>query len=194
MSAQERRSQLLDVLATIVLEEGWTAVSIDRIAREANIARTVVYAHFGNLEGMVQALIERTQQRALDSVRTVIPDLDFDDDPDNVLVDALRAFLAAVTEDPQTWQLVYFPSEGAPAALREHLEAAKEATLSLLIPIVERGLARRGGPQLDVELTARALLTAGDQAARLMLYEPERYPPERLIDFASALLRALRRE
>ena len=88
MSAQERRDQLLDVLSQIVLAEGYGAVSIDRVSRDAQIARTVIYSHFGNLEGMLHALIERTEQRAVGQIREVIPDIDFEEDPDTVLIEA----------------------------------------------------------------------------------------------------------
>lgn len=194
MSAQERRDQLLDVLADIVLTEGYPAVSIDRVARDAGIARTVIYSHFGNLEGMLQALIERTEQRALASVRDILPDLDFEEDPDSVLVDALRTFLTVVHDEPQTWRLALYPSEGAPAALREHVDHARRTILALLLPVVERGLQERGGPTgLDPELTARALLTGGEESAKLVLSDPRQFTPERITSFAAALLAALQR-
>ena len=64
MAPEARREQLLDVTADLVLREGYGAVSIDRVAREATIARTVVYAQFGNLQGLLEALVDRTQRRA----------------------------------------------------------------------------------------------------------------------------------
>lgn len=194
MSALQRRDQLLDVLAGIVLADGYPAVSIDRVAREAGIARTVVYSHFGNLEGMLEALVERTRERALASVRDVLPDLDFDDDPDTVLLEALQSFLTAVLDDPQTWRLTFYPSEGAPASLRELDDRAKATILALLVPVVERGLQRRGGPPgLDPELMARAILMSGEESARLMLSDPERFTSDRIVGFATALLAGLHR-
>jgi hypothetical protein len=40
----------------------------------------------------------------------------------------------------------------------------------------------------DAELTAHALSAMADEAARLMLLDPDRYPPERLLDHARWLL------
>jgi hypothetical protein len=40
----------------------------------------------------------------------------------------------------------------------------------------------------DPELTARALSAVADEAARLLLSDPERYPPTRLVDHARWLL------
>src|SRR3954447_660858 len=105
MSAEGRREQLLDVLTDIVLGEGFGAVSIDRLARDAGIARTVVYAHFGNIDGLLQALVERAERRALSQVRGVVPDFPDERDPDEILIEAVAAFLETVTRDPRTWRL-----------------------------------------------------------------------------------------
>jgi hypothetical protein len=43
-----------------------------------------------------------------------------------------------------------------------------------------------------VELLAHTLLTAGEEAGRMVLTDPERFPPERLERFAAALLAAAR--
>ena len=75
MPAAERRDQLLDVLARLILDEGYASVSIDRVAREAGIARTVVYAQFDNLDGLHTALADRNEQRIFQQVSGVLPDI-----------------------------------------------------------------------------------------------------------------------
>jgi AcrR family transcriptional regulator len=195
MSAEDRREQLLDVLAEIVVGEGYGAVSIDRVARDAEIARTVVYAQFGNLEGMVEALVERTERRVLSQVRGLVPDLPrVSGDPDEILVEAVRAFTTLVRDDPRTWRVALFPAEGAPAGLRRRIAGARDAVLTLLEPVVAWGVEQRGGPAgLDTELFARTLVMLGEDAARLVLTDPDRYPPERLAGYAATLIAALAR-
>jgi AcrR family transcriptional regulator len=194
MSAQERRDQLLDVLARIVLAEGYGAVSIDRVSREAEIARTVIYSHFGNLDGLLRALIERTEQRAVGQLREVIPDIDFEEDPDVVLVEALRTFLEMVRAEPDTWRLALFPVEGAPAELRETITRVRSGLVGLLQPVAETGIARRGGPQgLDTELFSRLLVSFGEEGAKLVLSEPQTYTPDRLADFTATIMGSVRR-
>jgi hypothetical protein len=46
----------------------------------------------------------------------------------------------------------------------------------------------RGAPPPDAELAAHLLSTASDEAVRLMLADPERYPPERLLAFSAWFL------
>ncbi|PTL58341.1 TetR/AcrR family transcriptional regulator [Paraconexibacter algicola] len=195
MSADERREQLLDVLADLVLSEGYGAASIDRIAREAGIARTVVYAHFGNLEGMQHALIARTENRALQGIRRVVPDAPVGEDPDALLLEALHGFLRGVHDDPITWRLALLPIDGAPAELRGVIQRAKDAVSGLIVPVIAWGLEQRGGPRgLDPALFTRLLITVLEDTARLVLEDPHANDPDRIVDFTRTLLQSISRD
>ena len=65
LSARERREQLLDATKAIVARDGFHAVSIEAVAREAGITRPIVYGHFHDLPGLLEALVEREGARAL---------------------------------------------------------------------------------------------------------------------------------
>lgn len=190
MNADERRNQLLDILCDVVLSEGFAAVSIDRIAREANIARTVIYSHFGNLDGMLDSLVDRTADRALAQVRSVVPDFPITQPPGVVLEDAVGTFVEVVRADPVTWRIALLPADGAPAQLRERLTAAREAIQTLLAPLVEWGIEALGlrDRDLDIELVSRSIVLLGEDGARLTLTDPDRYPPARLRAFAGSLV------
>src|SRR5436309_2238732 len=119
MTASERREQLLDVTKAIVAERGFHAVSIEAVAREAGITRPIVYGHFTDLQGLLEALVEREGERALAQLASVLPvDLDRRD-PRQQLLAGLHGYLEAVQADPATWRLVLMPPEGAPEILRE---------------------------------------------------------------------------
>src|SRR4051812_28263755 len=102
MSAEERRRQLLDVTKTIVAERGFHAISIEAVAREAGITRPVVYGHFQDLQGLLEALVEREGARALTQLATVLPTDLAGRDPREMLLAALRGYLRAVEADPAT--------------------------------------------------------------------------------------------
>src|SRR3954453_1523760 len=104
MTAEQRREQLLDATKAIVLEDGFHAVSIEAVARAAGITRPIVYGHFADLGGLLEALVERESRRALSQ----LPDT-YDD-----LLGALTAYLNAVRTDPDTWRLVLVAQEGGP--------------------------------------------------------------------------------
>ena len=75
-----------------------------------------------------------------------------------------------------TWRLVLMPPEGAPGLLGERIAAGRTAVVAQLAQAIGP---RAGSP--DPELTARALSAVADEAARLTLADPERYPPERIV-------------
>ena len=167
------------------------AVSIERVARDAGITRPVVYGHFHDLPGLLEALLERESGRALSQLVAILPaDLDRGDVRE-LLLGALRGYLDAVRSDPATWRLVLMPQEGAPKKLHEHIARGRTAILEQLARAVGPGFGR-AGESPDPELTARLLSAFADEAARLLLVEPDRYPVERLLAHARWALGRLR--
>jgi AcrR family transcriptional regulator len=187
MSAQQRREQLLDVTKAIVGADGFHAVSIDRVAREAGVTRPIVYSHFSDLPGVLSALVEREGMRALVQLAEILPSEDAPGDPREALLTALRGYLEAVRADPVTWRLVLMPPEGAPPLLRERIAEGRAAAVAQLARVAGPGGGGGGGGP-DPELTAQSLSALADEWARLVLTEPDRYPIERLVEHARWLL------
>jgi AcrR family transcriptional regulator len=187
MSGSERREQLLDVTKAMVGEEGFHAVSIEAVARAAGISRPIVYSHFDDLGGLLEAMVERETERALGQLAAILPAGVGVGDPREDLLAALRGYLEAVSGDPVTWRLVLIPPEGAPELLRDRINRGRDAVVAVLADVVRPGLAP-GRETPDPQLTARLLSALADEAARLMLTRPEQYPIERLMDHARWLL------
>jgi AcrR family transcriptional regulator len=166
-----------------VSRDGFHGVSIEAVAREAGVSRPVVYGHFQDLPGVLEALVEREGARALAQLADVLPqDLTTGDPRENLLA-GLRGYLAAAQADPVTWRLVLMPPEGAPDVLREQIERGRAAVLAQLAEAVRPGFGP-GGVSPDPELTARMLSAFSDEAVRLLLTDPVRYSPERLLSHA----------
>ena len=53
------RDELLDAASYLVIEDGFDAVSIAQIARQAAVAEDQVLAHFGSLEDLLVAMLNR---------------------------------------------------------------------------------------------------------------------------------------
>lgn len=180
MAGEQRRGQLLDVTAQLATEGGFRAVSIQSVARAAGISRPIVYEHFGDLDGLLEALIERESARALEQVRaTQLRDLT-SGDPVESMLESLRAYLITVQRHPTTWRLMLLPPEGAPELLRTRILTGRRAVLEDLIGAVGPGLGATGRDP-DRELTARMLSAMADEYARLVVTDPGVYPPERLL-------------
>jgi AcrR family transcriptional regulator len=137
MSAEERREQLLDVTRDLVGEQGFHAVSIEAVARRAGITRPVIYGHFGDLDGLLEAMLDRESARALSQLADVLPSPDAARDSKEALVAGLRGYLEAVRANPVTWRLVLMPPEGTPAALRDRVAQGRAAVVAVLAQVVD---------------------------------------------------------
>ena len=176
LTADERREQLLDATKSLAAKRGFHAVSIEAVAREAGITRPIVYGHFRDLSKLLEALVEREGVRALAQLAEVLTPALENPDPRERMTEAMRAYIEAVGADPDTWRLVLMPTEGAPASLHRQIDEGRDAIIGQLAAAVRPGL-----DPPDPELTARMLSAFADEAARLHLRDPERYPADRIM-------------
>ncbi len=209
MPAQERRTQLLDAALRIAVDQGFAAVTMDRVARAAGVTRPVVYGLFPDRGALLAALLERETGRAQAALAPVLPPVpgpDNEVDPDALLVAGIRAYLTAVRESPDTWRLVLFPAEGAPPELQAAVAASRTDSLHQISRLLTWGIAARRRdvprvdtagltsvltPRVDVELFARMLVGLAEGAARMVLDEPDSWPVQRFAVFTEQMLDAL---
>lgn len=180
LPAAQRREQLLDICARIVDVEGFHAATIERIAGEAGVTRTVLYQHFGGLDGVFDALVSRAAERAAQTL----------DDAgvwrDRAPAGVLATVLAAADADPATWRLfLVIPPAGPPS-----LAAALAAGRRRLRRHLTTAVAEVGGAA-DPELAARLLQAVADEVVRLRLADPSQYDHERLLEQYDAIVRSL---
>ncbi|MFG2004152.1 TetR/AcrR family transcriptional regulator [Spirillospora sp. NPDC048911] len=180
LSGPQRRAQILDVTCRIVVEQGYHAVTIDRVAEECGVTRTVLYQQFESLPGLLVALIDREVERAFTgfreaAARPVPPG----EDP---FTSALAGVLDAADAAPATWRMFMFPAEGGPPELHERLAQARAVTRSHLQKIT--------GHHADPDLSIRVLHAVADELVRLRLTDPDAYPADRLLAQARRIAQA----
>lgn len=192
-----RREQLLDAAIQVIVREGYEGVSVDAIAREAGVTRPVVYGAYAGLNELLGALLDRQQARALTQLAEVLPDqLDtpLAGGPDAWILDALRALIVRVSNDQLTWRPILLAPHGTPEAVRVRIEADRERIRIQLAELLGAGIEQRGGPAVDVELASHALIGVLEHFGRLLLEDPDRFEPDRLVAFAAGLLSVLGRD
>ena len=189
MPPAERREQLIDAALSVILEQGYSGVSIEAIAREAGVTRPVVYDHFPNLGRLLHALVEREERISLEQLEQVVPDDPGDREPADLLAEGVKQFLEAVAARPATWRIILLPLEGTPKVVRDHVETNRARTQERIAKLVRWAVKRPELPDdLDVELTARAIRVLGEDAGRTLLTDPESYSPERYERFVRSVL------
>lgn len=103
---ERRRLQLLDA-ADRVIRRGGIAFSMDEVASEAGITKPVLYRHFGDKEGLHEALTERyigeLKQALRPATRT--------DEPRARLAATIDAYLAYVEREPDRYRFLLVAAE-----------------------------------------------------------------------------------
>lgn len=193
---EERRRQLLDAALGLLAEDGFDAVNVESVARRAGVTRPVVYDQFGDLDGLLVALVDREEAAALAPLNEIIGgDPGADVDPDAFLVDAVREFLTAVRAQPRTWRMVLMPPDGGSADLRERVQRSRRTITGRVAELLRWGIERRGGPSgIDVDLLARIVVALGEDGARLVVSHPRRYPPDRLTALVAGIIALIPRD
>lgn len=106
--------ELLDAAARLVVEDGFDAVSISRIAAEARVSEDQVLAHFGSLEDLLVSMLNRE----FTSLWTVVID-DIERDPRGGLLSHIyRYVITGVYERPLVRALFLADRDGLNTIMR----------------------------------------------------------------------------
>ena len=191
MTPEARREQLLDAALRVISRDGYGAVSIEAIAREADVSRPVVYSAFDDLNALLFALLDRQEQRALNQLLATIslePDWDHFD---AYLKRTIREMAAVVAGDPMTWRPIFLAYEGTPAVVRARIDAARDVVRGRIEVVAEAAIAAIGrAPEIDAGVVSHSLVAIGEYFGRRILEAPETIDIARIADTVSALLTA----
>lgn len=211
MAAGQRREHLLDAALNVIVQQGYSRVSVEAVAREAGVTRPVVYDHFRDLGELLHALNEREVRASVKQLEGVLPNNPENGHPSEVLAESVARFLDVVASRPATWTLILLPPEGTPDAVRQHVEANRARMRERMEVVVRwaiqrtraaRAAAKGEGTShvrrrtditdpVDVELAARAILGLAEDAGRMVLTDPEAYSPKRYGKFVASVMKLL---
>ena len=191
MPIEVRREQVLDAALRLITQHGYDAVTMEAIAREARLAKPVVYNAYPGRGPLLQALLEREESRGLTALADAMPSQRPDADSAQMLLFWLLTLAESIASNPGPWTLILIPPAETPAVVREHVQAGRDFALGQIRSLTGALLERDPRPGLDPELTAQSVFAAAEHAARLMVSDPEQYPPARMVEFAGTLMRAL---
>jgi AcrR family transcriptional regulator len=103
---ERRREELLDVADRVIQRHG-VDVSMDEIASGAGITKPVLYRHFGDKDGLYQALTERY----VDELKTALKPATQASEPRDRLAAAIDAYLVYVEREPERYRFLLHASE-----------------------------------------------------------------------------------
>jgi AcrR family transcriptional regulator len=189
---EQRREQLLDAALSLI-PAGFDTVTMESVAKEAQVTKPVLYDLFANRGELISALLEREAGRATDQVIAALPTDFATRSPDDAFADAVRVFVTAVVEAPDRWRLVLLPPEGTPHEFRAQVELVRAGVLAQIEDLAALGLEELGRlDDLDSALLGHAMLALAEMSGRLVLTDPEKFTPDRLTAFVTRIAHGLR--
>ncbi|MFI6866894.1 TetR/AcrR family transcriptional regulator [Nocardia sp. NPDC050406] len=191
LSIPQRREQLMDVALRLIADSGFQSVTVAAVTRRAGITRPVFYDCFPSVDGLVEALLEREDGRITSQIDTVFPVGIADNAGDYDLDRIIGDFLALVVRHPDTWRLALSAAVGLPEPVRHWIAARREIVRTRLAALqTELAASGRAPADLDIEVASHLVIGFAEMASRLVLADPDRYPPQRVVDFYTATIRS----
>jgi len=194
MAAAARREQILDAALGIIARDGYGAVSIDAIARELDVTRPVIYSQFDGLDALLQALLDRQAERALQSVLGALstePDLR---DLRGYVRATIFRLCSIVAADTPLWAPIFAPAAATPEAVRRRIARDREAVRTRIQALTEVIAAAGGFPAgVDPGILSHTLVAIGEHFGRLLIEDPTAVDPAAVATTLSALIAPARR-
>lgn len=193
LGPERRRPQVLDAALALARKSGIRAVTMELVAERVGVTKPVVYACYGSRDELVDALLEREEQRLFDGVMAALPaELDFQH-PERMFRDGFVALLRVVAEHPGSWELVLAPEPDASVARRYGRARRRVAErVATLMEVAFAHLGKEDAPH-KLPVLVELFMSAGDAAVRAMVRSRDAWTPEELgALMGRAVLAALR--
>jgi AcrR family transcriptional regulator len=96
------RERILDAASELFAARGYAGAGVDRLAQRSGIAKTAIYYHFGNKEGLLAAVLDRAATQWIEAIQAASRQAG---DPLGRLDRALAGMRAMLDEKPWIYNL-----------------------------------------------------------------------------------------
>jgi AcrR family transcriptional regulator len=133
LTAEERRTGILDAALAVFSRRGYHAASIDDIATEAGVSKALIYEHFASKQELYADLIARNARELTQRVAGALSGVEIDATVDR-LATGLEAFFAFVEERRDGWRMLFRDSsDPESAAVLDRMVSQVTAEVTALI-------------------------------------------------------------
>ena len=106
LTAEERRTEILDAALRTFSRKGYHAASIDDIAGEAGVSKALIYEHFASKQELYADLIARNARELTQRVAAALVGVELESGMGR-LATGLEAFFAFVEERRDAWRMLF---------------------------------------------------------------------------------------
>ena len=106
LTAEERRTGILDAALAVFSESGYHSASIDDIAREAGVSKALIYEHFASKQELYADLIARNSRELTQRIGAALVGVEVESGSSRLAI-GLDAFFAFVEERRDAWRMLF---------------------------------------------------------------------------------------
>lgn len=149
----DKKEKILGAALELFAREGFKPTSTSKIAKHAGVSEGLIFRHFHNKDGLLEAILKEGEERAKD----LFADIVFETDPEKVIQKyfELGSKMLASKEMADFWKLQY--------KIKWELEVYSEQKLEPLEFALTTALKKLGYPEPEME--ARLMLVNMDGLA-----------------------------
>jgi AcrR family transcriptional regulator len=174
LTAEERRTGILDAALAVFSQRGYHDASIDEIAGEAGVSKALIYEHFASKQELYAELIARNARDLTQRVAGALSGVDIASTADR-LATGLEAFFAFVEERRDAWRML-FRDAADPESSAVLDRMVEQVTAEVTVLISQDPGARevaRVGDERSLRLLAEMLVGGAQSMANWWTDHPE---------------------
>jgi AcrR family transcriptional regulator len=133
LTAEERRTGILDAALAVFSQRGYHDASIDDIASEAGVSKALIYEHFASKQELYGDLIARNARELTQRVAGALSGVEIESTVER-LATGLEAFFAFVEERRDAWRMLFRdPTDPERVAVLDRMVEQVTAEVTVLI-------------------------------------------------------------
>ena len=174
LTAEERRTAILDAALSAFSQKGYHATSLEDIAGEAGVSKALIYEHFASKQELHGDLIARNARELTQRVAGALSSVEIESTVER-LATGLEAFFAFVEERRDAWRMLFRDAadpESSAVLDRMVEQVTAEVTLLISQDPGARELTRVGDDR-SLRLLAEMLVGGAQSMANWWTDHPE---------------------
>lgn len=155
----EKQEKILSTALKLFAEEGFAATSTNKVAKMACVSEGLIFRHFKNKEGLLQAIIHQAEE----SIKLLLSDIILTADPKELIRKTMELPFKIAPEEYEMWRLTY--------ALKWQTKQYDSTKLEPLKVVLKSAFEKLNynDPTAEAELL---LMFVDGAATALLLHEP----------------------
>ncbi len=97
----DKQQKIVDTALDLFAHQGYANTSTSKIARQAGVSEGLIFRHFNNKEGLLEAIV----QMGLAEMMTIAPKVLNEKDPKKILEQAIQVPIYLLRNQPAFWRL-----------------------------------------------------------------------------------------